>query len=115
MTDLSRRSFLRGAMTVAAATIVSVALADAGIPRIVGDGIHDDTLGLQAALDGKPFIADDFVFSSADGVVIENGHFAISDTLHIGRTGTRATIRHCVFDGELLEERVALKFERSTQ
>lgn len=61
MVDVSRRLFLGGALAIAAASIVPVADAEATtgpIPKIVGDGIHDDTEGLQALIDGRPVCID---------------------------------------------------------
>ena len=53
--DVSRRKFLFGAGATLAATVVAVPVAEAlSVPTLWGDGVHDDTEALQAALDGKP-------------------------------------------------------------
>ena len=58
MTALSRRSFLRGiAGAVAAAIVVSApSILRGGYPELIGDGVVDDSIALQAALDRQPFI-----------------------------------------------------------
>ena len=91
--DINRRSFLRGFVAVTAvATIAPAALADLGLPRIVGDGIHDDTLGLQAALDRKPFTcAANLVRVDEGGILISRGLFRVSDTLHVRQSHTFIT------------------------
>lgn len=81
MTDLNRRSFLRGLFTVAAVSIAPALPMHADLPRIVGDGIHDDTAGLQAALDGRPFVCEGDIVSSATEVTITGGEYKLSKTL----------------------------------
>jgi hypothetical protein len=49
--SLSRRSFLRGVVTVG---VVIAALPRVVLPQLWGDMIHDDTDGLQALMDRKP-------------------------------------------------------------
>ena len=95
--ELSRRSFLRGALAVIGATVAPALPSMADIPRIVGDGIHDDTAGLQAALDGKPFIADDMVIRTADQLKITKGIFKITEMLTIRRDDV--TMEYCSLVG----------------
>lgn len=84
MTDLTRRSFLRGALTVAAVSIAPVQAWTPNLPRIVGDGIHDDTLGLQAAFDGKPFLSDGVVVADgAETLWLRGGIYRLTKGLHI--------------------------------
>ena len=54
MTNLSRRSFFKLAVGAAIAPVVAKAsvILDP-IPVLYGDGIHDDTLSVQALIDGK--------------------------------------------------------------
>lgn len=86
--DLSRRLFLRGALAVTAASFAPVPVASI-LPRIWGDGVYEDTDGLQAALDGRPFLCEGNMVSGGDyNVAISNGDFRISRTLHIRRPGT---------------------------
>ena len=101
--NLSRRSFLGGALAVAgAAALPSVAWAS--VPTIHGDGIHDDTAGLQALLDGKPFrvAGNGPMCVRRDGFIfLHNGSFRISDTLVVGNypDAPPAHITNCHFDG----------------
>lgn len=85
---ISRRSFLGGALALTAASAVpaSALRALGAVPVIYGDGIHDDTDGLQAAIDGKPFRVageDAYVLSKGGRVFFSSGTFRLSRTLHI--------------------------------
>lgn len=82
--EISRRSFLGGVLSVAAATALpNMALAE--VPVIYGDGRHDDWAGLQAMLDGRPFRAADgaamVLRGEPAGAFIAGGHFRVSRTL----------------------------------
>lgn len=73
--DLSRRSFLRGALAapavVAAASLMPVrAIERLLIPRLWGDGVHDDTAALQAVLDGRPYWYGGLLMRAPAGVVL---------------------------------------------
>jgi hypothetical protein len=83
--ETNRRSFLKGLLTVAAVSCVPVVVdAMPRVPRIVGDGVHDDWAGLQAAIDGKPFICEDNLILAREGsVTINGGDFLISKTLRV--------------------------------
>ena len=94
MTELTRRSFLRGLFTIAAVSVVPATLLQADLPRIVGDGIHDDTAGLQAALDGKPFICEGNVVRGTQSLHIGEGMYRISDTLTVTDNGGPNTVIH---------------------
>lgn len=93
--ELSRRSFLRGVLAVAGATVAPALPAIASVPRIVGDGVHDDTAGLQAAFDGKPFVADGMVISDADWLTVHKGAFKVTRPITIRRSGVE--ISECSF------------------
>lgn len=101
---LSRRSFLGGALVLAAATAVPAhALKALGpLPVIYGDGIHDDTAGLQAAIDGKPFrVFGDRAYAVRTGgrVFIGQGRFRLSDTLRLnGPVSVTISDAHMVWD-----------------
>lgn len=113
MTDQSRRSFLKGLLTVAAVSVAApAALLNNDIPRIVGDGLHDDTLGLQAALDGKPFICEGQMVFGGDRVEITGGRFRISKTLTIARPHT--IIRDSHFDGRGINDGPVLYWPASS-
>ena len=95
-TTISRRFFLQGALSVAALSVVPSAMADA--PRIVGDGIHDDTAGIQALLDGRPFVCDDerIAISDDDHVYLTGGLFRTTRTIYYARR-CNVTISRCTF------------------
>jgi hypothetical protein len=82
MTDLPRRSFLKGALSVVAATVVLAKLPkDFALPQIIGDGLHDDTAGLQAALNGEPFLCDGCVVRNATEVVLRGGAYRLTSMI----------------------------------
>ncbi len=81
--ELSRRSFLRGLVAVSAAAIVPALPVHEAWPRIVGDGVHDDADGLQAAIDGKPFTcAKKLVRRDGYSTIIRDGNFRLGHGLH---------------------------------
>lgn len=55
------------------------------LPRIIGDGIHDDWEGLQAALNGEPFQAIGPIFSDAGGVHLNGGVYLVTRPLVFGK------------------------------
>lgn len=83
-TDLTRRGFLKGVLTVGAVAALP-ALALHGMPTLWGDGIHDDTEALQALFDGKEVIHGDNVIvrRCAGDFRLAGGTFRISKTLEI--------------------------------
>ena len=87
MVDVSRRLFLGGALALAGAAVLAETEALASVPRIVGDGVHDDTAGLQALLNGAPVrIENDVVSVPAEGVILlQAGTYLITNPLLIGR------------------------------
>lgn len=89
MTNLTRRTLLRGLLTVAAATVIPL---PAGLiaPRIVGDGIHDDWAGLQAAIEGKPFLCDGQAIIGPESVLLNGGTYRLTHSLRLG-SGQRCT------------------------
>jgi hypothetical protein len=86
---MNRRSFLRGLLVVSAATVTAptiAKIASLSPPMIFGDGIHDDTAGIQAALDGKPFLCDGLIVSDANGVYFKDGVFRVTRPLVLRRS-----------------------------
>lgn len=84
-----RRSFLKGVLSVAAASLVIPTLClSEDEPLIMGDGVYDDYAGLQAAFDGKPFsVAEGMtVIADQNYVMISGGNFLISRGLKLGRS-----------------------------
>jgi len=105
--QVSRRSFLGGAL--AATALASVPLAgDLTAPIIYADGVNDDTAGLQALFDGKPFRVRNtaIVAMHRHGrTILSGGHYLISDTL---RMHSRVVIENVYL--ETAVNRPALRF-----
>lgn len=102
--DLSRRSFLRGTVAVASAAVImnpADFLAARQIPIICGDGVHDDTAGLQALLDGLPVdIRNDCArVMTGNGVRLSRGIFKITRTLVVRREYTTIDSNMCLVSG----------------
>lgn len=71
--DMNRRSFLRGALAVSALSIAPAIASAPAVPKIVGDGIYDDTAGLEAALNRLPFECEGHVIADQGGLHFSNG------------------------------------------
>jgi hypothetical protein len=100
MLDVSRRSFLRGALTVAAVAVVSPKLSLVSPhPYLVlyGDGVEDDAPALNAMLSGKPFVVEGKIIDNSGNhrVNLLNGCHAIGSTIY--PSATNVTISGCVF------------------
>jgi hypothetical protein len=81
----TRREFLGGAIALTGALAVpGVALAS--IPKLYGDGVHDDAPALNALLAGEPVDADGAIAIREGGSVhLKNGAtYAIGSTLVVG-------------------------------
>lgn len=83
MTSITRRVFLGGTLSVVAASYVHAE----PIPMLYGDGIHDDTVAIQALFDRKPVnIVNDTitvwrshtVLAGVHGMSMTGGEFRIS-------------------------------------
>lgn len=96
--DMNRRSFLRGSLCVAGASVVVAKGIIPNVPRIVGDGIHDDTEGIQAALNGEPFLCDGSVISNATDLWFDSGNFRLTKTLFVKRDWQSIRRMHCFAD-----------------
>lgn len=83
MADLSRRLFLGGALALTGAAIASAAQAAPSVPRLRGDGIHDDTFALQTLFNGQPVIVESSEVRASRGgrITLNGGRFLVSDTL----------------------------------
>lgn len=91
---LSRRSFLMGVFSltvVAASGVPSVA----DVPRIYADGGHCDADGLEALMEGRPFILENDAITAVEGL-IRRGSFLLRRTL-VARPKTQLEIRECTF------------------
>lgn len=87
--EVSRRSFLGGALTLTAAAVLPFKTF-AAVPVIHGDGYRDDSAGLQAAIDGKPFrcVGEQAVVRNQGQIFIGAGVYRLSRTLHIRESTT---------------------------
>lgn len=81
---MDRRTFLRGLLTVAAVSIAPIDALTASVPSIVGDGVHDDTAGIQAAINGRPFSADGLVVRGQSEVQFGAGTFRMTAPMRFG-------------------------------
>lgn len=79
--ELSRRSFLGGVLCVAAVSVVPIVLGGVDLPVLYGDGVHDDTVALRAALNGEPFIADGHIIKGTQSVALSGGVYRLSDEI----------------------------------
>lgn len=95
---IDRRTFLRGLFTVAAVSIVpAIPGVQQRAPRIVGDGVHDDAPGLQAALDGKPFECEGQIVRLPSALSITGGNYHLGSTVHV--RDVHVVITDCRFTG----------------
>jgi hypothetical protein len=95
MTQLSRRTFLGGALTlVGVAALPGPLLAKEPLPVIWGDAFHDDSAGFAAALAGKPFIcAQKGLAMARDGqLCLNGGTFRLTETLDLQKSTISSTI-----------------------
>jgi hypothetical protein len=103
---MDRRTFLGGALVVAAASVVPVAAASmpkTAIPKLRGIGPqHDDWFAIDALLNGEPFIVGEtpalIKTDRGRGVVLEGGEFWMSRNLRI-RHACGQVIRRNIFRG----------------
>lgn len=80
----NRREFFGGGLAIVAASIMP-AQADPGPPVVVGDGVHDDTAGLNALLSGKEArIGNELLRIAQGGELRLAGQFLISSSLIFG-------------------------------
>jgi hypothetical protein len=93
--DVSRRSFLRGVLSVAVVATANPSIVLASAPTIYADGIHDDAPGLQAMFDGKPFNVEGNVIAASNGI-LAGGCFMIGKTLVLSHA-RRFSITDCHF------------------
>jgi len=103
--NLSRRSFLGGALTVAAVAVVNPGVAGllkpaSEYPTLYGDGVHDDTLALNDLLAGKPVWCDgELIKDTGDTIRLVGGVYRITSPVVISREGTN------VFGSEFIADK----------
>lgn len=85
--DISRRTFLGGAIAVAGALALPKI---AGMPTIYGDDIHDDWEGIDALFNGRPVkMLTEAIRVGPDGLVeMVGGSFRLSKTLDLSGSST---------------------------
>jgi len=65
-------------------------------PEIVGDGTHDDTAGIQALLDGKPYQdSGDFIKSVGGKIYVSGGRFRVSELIYMPDNGPEIVFDNC--------------------
>lgn len=94
----SRRTFLKGLLTVAAAAVIPAKALDL-YPILHGDGVHDDTAALQALFNGEKIIVDGHVVdSSVARVFLRIRRFLVSSTIKITpESPAMLCVNECVF------------------
>lgn len=92
---MNRRGFLKGMLALSAAPAIVKAgslmplgriwtHSAGGIITLYGDGVTDDTLALQALINGQRVMyGEEILQASGREVYVPRGHYAISDTLHV--------------------------------
>lgn len=101
--DVSRRSFLGGALTVAAVAVAPKSLSailPEAYPVLHGDAQHDDTAALNALFSGKPVLCEGEVLQQQGGTIrLHEGSFKVSDTVTIwAPEGTLVSVYGCYFE-----------------
>lgn len=91
--NISRRFFLGGVIAVAAGQLIHPVFA---MPTIYGNGLDDDTDGLNAFFGGRPFHVDHSNVIVGEGG-ISFGRFKVSDTIIL--SGRNKSITDCTFLG----------------
>jgi hypothetical protein len=111
--NLTRRSFMGSAIVVTALAIVPPIFKQAytkrwlgNYPTLYGDNVHDDTVALQALIDGKPVISasGEFLYQTRGSeVLIPNGMFKITKPLVIDLE-SKVNFTGCYFGCSLKEK-----------
>lgn len=103
MADLSRRLFLRGALSVAATTaLIRPSALLAAAPKIVADGLHNDGPGLNALFGGRPVdIVNDAVrILRGKQIEISGGVYKVGERLRVTQDYTYIHGGSFIFSGE---------------
>lgn len=97
-TEWCQWTFLGGAIAAGIVAAAGITL-PLNRPQIWGDGIHDDTEGLQALFDGKrvDVVADDVTIIQAEWIEIRGGNFKISKPLIVARSDMEIRLENCHF------------------
>ena len=96
MVDMSRRLFLGGALALTGTALVPnpPAPSPQSLVTLYGDGIHDDTEGLMALLNGIPVQLDYVGVKVVEegNIDMRGGVFLVSKTLIIEEHGPKLTL-----------------------
>lgn len=98
MVDLSRRLFLNGAIAlIGAKTFTPSVSAMSNLPKIYGDGQHNDSYGFQALFNNEPCIFNrgNIGIEENKGVIIYRGFYKIDKTIIIP-SGANVSIERMV-------------------
>lgn len=106
--QLSRRSFLKGTLTLSAVTVLNIPEVAANIPILYGDGVHDDTRALQALFDRKKVIIENDLISAKMPYYLTGGTYLISDSIHI-REGISVTRTTFIYTGKPVKSIIYLE------
>ena len=99
-------------MLVSAAAVATVAVGKVTnlfLPRIVGDGIHDDTAGLQAAINGEEFVSEKASCISPGRIYLGPGTYRISDTLNFCNAPQDVTMDRAKIDANDIKRGSAIR------
>jgi hypothetical protein len=105
--ELTRRSFLGGTVAIATCSAIGVSVA-APFPIIRGDGVFDDTAGLNAFFAREPVVIEGQLlrhYTDDSLAMLTNGFFRVTNTIHIGKP---TTILNCWFEGDSYPDGAAL-------
>lgn len=86
MVELTRRFFLGGAIALVAAQTFKPSISQgSNLPKIWGNGQHDDSMGLNALFNRDPVIFrhEDIGVESHEGIIIYKGYYRIDKPLEI--------------------------------
>ena len=114
MTELSRRSFLRGALTVTAIAVAPKILTIPAVPILYGDGVHDDTNALQTLFNGETVSIEGEFFKVSSGV-FKGGKFLISDAINIPGGGWNIDYIHLIRSPSFPPDRYTLRLVDCTR
>lgn len=87
--DMSRRSFLRGALVVSASAVLPLPALSAPYPILYGDGIHDDTDALNALFRGDTVICENeaITIKKGDAIHLNGGTYRTTATIDVRSMG----------------------------
>lgn len=112
---MNRRKFLQLSIAAGVAVAVPISLQHAvarHLPIIKADGIHDDTTGLQAALNGEPFVCDSgYVTLKGSHFLLQGGSYLVTKQLLIPALES-VTFKDANFKIRIPEQRNVVGYER---